>query len=83
MSIEKGVYAASLSVFDQDLSLDVDFTIKHSEKLIKSGLHGVIFFGSTGCSQLISLDEKKRLIDKINDNKFKDHFIIGSGTNKK
>ena len=54
-----------MSIFNQDLSLDIDFTIKHSEKLIKSGLHGAIFFGSTGCSQLISLNEKKNLIDKI------------------
>ena len=54
MSIKKGVYAASMSIFNQDLSLDVDSTIKHSEKLIKEGLHGTIFFGSTGCAQLIS-----------------------------
>ncbi len=81
MAIKKGIYAASMSIFNQDLSLDVDFTIKHSEKLIQSGLHGAIFFGSTGCAQLISLDEKKKLIDKLNNNKLKDHFIIGSGTN--
>ena len=76
MSIKKGIYAASMSIFNQDLSLDVDFTIKHSEKLIQSGLHSAIFFGSTGCAQLISLDEKKKLIDKLNNNKFKDHFLI-------
>jgi len=81
MAIKKGIYAASMSIFNQDLSLDVDFTIRHSEKLIQSGLHGAIFFGSTGCAQLISLDEKKKLIDKLNNNKFKDHFLIGSGTN--
>ena len=81
MAIKKGIYAASMSIFNQDLSLDVDFTIKHSEKLIQSGLHGAIFFGSTGCAQLISLDEKKKLIDKLYNNKLKDHFIIGSGTN--
>ena len=81
MSIKKGIYAASMSIFDQDLSLDVDFTIKHTEKLIEAGLHGAIFFGSTGCAQLISLDEKKKLIEKLNNNKFKDQFIIGTGTN--
>ena len=59
MTIKKGIYAASMSIFNQDLSLDVDSTIKHSEKLIKEGLHGVVFFGSTGCGQLISSKEKK------------------------
>ena len=81
MAIKKGIYAASMSIFNQDLSLDIDSTIKHSERLIKEGLHGTIFFGSTGCAQLISSKEKKKLIDKLNKNKSKDHFIIGTGDN--
>ena len=81
MSIQKGIYAASMSIFNQDLSLDIDSTIKHSERLIGEGLHGSIFFGSTGCAQLISSDEKKELITKLYNNKFKEHFLIGTGTN--
>ena len=81
MSIKKGIYAASMSIFNQDLSLDIDSTIKHSEKLIGEGLHGSIFFGSTGCAQLISSDEKKKLITKLYNSKFKEHFLIGTGTN--
>ena len=81
MTIKKGIYAASMSIFNQDLSLDIDSTIKHSEKLIKEGLHGTVLFGSTGCAQLISSKEKKKLIDKLKENKLKDHFIIGTGTN--
>jgi len=81
MTIRKGIYAASMSVFNEDLSLDINSTIKHSEKLIEEGLHGAIFFGSTGCAQLISSNEKKRLIDKLNNSKFKDHFMIGTGSN--
>ena len=81
MTIRKGVYAASMSIFNEDLSLDIDSTIKHSEKLIEEGLHGAIFFGSTGCAQLISSNEKKRLIDRLNNSKFKDHFMIGTGSN--
>jgi len=81
MDIKKGIFAASMSIFHQDLSLDVESTIKHSEKLIRQGLHGVIFFGSTGCAQLISSKEKKKLIDKLNNNELKDHFMIGTGAN--
>jgi len=81
MAIKKGIYAASMSIFNQDLSLDVETTIKHSERLIKEGLHGAVFFGSTGCSQLISSKEKKKLIEKLDKNKFKEHFIIGTGAN--
>jgi 4-hydroxy-tetrahydrodipicolinate synthase len=81
MAIKKGIYAASMSIFNQDLSLDIESTIKHSEKLLNEGLHGVVLFGSTGCAQLISSGEKKKLIDKLNNNKLKDRFIIGTGTN--
>ena len=81
MSIQKGIYAASMSIFNQDLSLDIESTIRHSERRIKEGLHGAIFFGSTGCAQLISSKEKKKLIDKLNKNKLKNRFIIGTGAN--
>ena len=81
MSIKKGIYAASMSIFNQDLSLDIDSTINHSEKLIEEGLHGSVFFGSTGCAQLISSNEKKELITRLCNNKFKEHFVIGTGIN--
>ena len=79
--MKKGIYSASMSVFNDDLSLDVDSTIKHAEKVISEGCHGVVFFGSTGMAQLISSDEKKVLIDKISTNKLKDFFIMGTGAN--
>jgi len=81
MSIKKGIYSASMSILDEDLSLDVDSTIKHAEKLIVEGCHGVVLFGSTGMAQLISSNEKKKLINKLSKSKFKDNFMIGAGTN--
>ena len=65
MAIKKGIYAASMSIFNQDLSLDIESTIRHSERLLKEGLHGAVLFGSTGCAQLISSKEKKNLIAAI------------------
>ena len=79
--IKKGVYAAALSILNEDLSLNVEATIAHANYLISSGLHGVIFFGSTGQSQLISLSEKKNLISKIGSHKLKKQFFIGTGSN--
>ena len=58
--IKKGVYAATLSVLKDDLSLDIEATISHAEWIIKEGCHGVFFFGSTGAGQYISSSEKKR-----------------------
>ena len=61
MSIKKGVYSASISILNDDLTLDVDFTIKHAEKVIEDGCHGTVIGGSTGMSQLISFNEKKKI----------------------
>jgi len=81
MSIKKGIYAASMTLINRDLSVNIDSTIEHSEKLIQQGCHGTVIGGSTGMSQLISPDEKRRLIDKISTSKFKDNFIFGTGAN--
>jgi len=77
----KGIIAAALSVINEDFSLDIDSTIRHSEQLVLEGCHSTVIFGSTGQAQLISSGEKKKLIEKLDHNKFKDHFIIGTGNN--
>jgi len=79
--IKKGVYAATLSVLNENHTLNVDATIKHAENIIKNGLHGVFFFGSTGQSQLISMAEKKELVSKLPLSKFKKNFFLGTGCN--
>ena len=81
MAIKEGIYAASISILNEDLSLDIDATITHAEKLIIDGCNGIAIFGSTGQSQLISAPEKKKLIEKLSDNKLKEHFLIGTGEN--
>jgi len=81
MAIEPGIYAAVMSVFNEDLSLDVDFTIRHAERVIKDGCHGVVFFGSTGAGQLIAKSEKEKLIEKISSRKLKNNFLIGTSDN--
>ena len=77
----KGIYAASLSLLDNNLALNVEKTIEHSENLIESGCHGVAIFGSTGQSQLISISEKIQLINQLSKSKYKNNYIIGTGLN--
>ena len=81
MSIKKGIYAASMTVINKDLSVNIDATIKHSERLIQQGCHSTVIGGSTGMMQYISSKEKMKLIDKMSISKFKDNFVFGSGTN--
>ena len=81
MSKINGIYAASMSIFNDDLSLNVAKTIQHSEQLIDEGCHGVAIFGSTGQAQLISISEKIELLNKLSSSKYKEKFIIGTGLN--
>ena len=76
-----GIYAATLSVLDKNLALNIEKTIKYAENLIEIGCHGVVFFGSTGQSQLISLSEKIQLINLLPKSNYRDKFIIGTGLN--
>ena len=81
MTMIKGIYAATLSVLDSDLGLDIEKTITHAEAIIDKGCHGVVFFGSTGQSQLISLSEKINLINNLSSSSHKENYIIGTGLN--
>ena len=81
MSEIKGIYAASLSILDNNLALNVDKTIQHAENLIDMGCHGVAVFGSTGQSQLISVSEKIQLINSLSKSNHKDKYLIGTGLN--
>ena len=81
MSKIKGIYAAGLSILNTDLSLNIEKTILHSEKIIDQGCHGVAIFGSTGQAQLISVAEKIGLLNKLSNSKYKKNYIIGTGLN--
>ena len=76
-----GIFAASMSVLNSDLSLNVEKTINHAEKLIDQGCHGTAIFGSTGQSQLIPISEKIDLLNQLSKSKYKKNHLIGTGLN--
>jgi len=77
----KGIYAASMSLFNKDLSLNIEKTVRHAEKIIDQGCHGVAIFGSTGQAQLIPISEKIGLLNKLSLSHCKDKYLIGTGLN--
>ena len=81
MSKINGIYAASMSVINEDLTLDVAKTIQHAETIIDQGCHGAAIFGSTGQAQLISISEKINLFNQLSISKYKERYIIGTGLN--
>ena len=76
-----GIIAATMSVLNSDLSLNIEKTIDHAENLIEQGCHGTVIFGSTGQAQLIPISEKIELLNKLSITKFKDKHLIGTGLN--
>ena len=81
MSKIKGIYAASMSVFNSNLSLNIEKTVNHAEKIIDMGCHGVAIFGSTGQAQLISISEKIALLNELSKSKYREKYLIGTGLN--
>ena len=81
MSKINGIFAASMSVLNQDLTLNVIKTVEHAEKLIDQGCHGAAIFGSTGQAQLIPISEKISLFNQLASSKYNEKFIIGTGLN--
>ncbi|MDC0875929.1 dihydrodipicolinate synthase family protein [Candidatus Pelagibacter sp.] len=81
MSKIKGIYAATMSILNDDLSLNIKRTIEHAEMVIDNGCHGVAIFGSTGQAQLIPVSEKIDLLSNLAISKYKKKYIIGTGLN--
>ena len=81
MSKIKGIYAATMSVLNDDLSLNIKKTIQHAELVIENGCHGAAIFGSTGQAQLIPVSEKINLLNHLTLSKHKEKYIIGTGLN--
>ena len=81
MSKIKGIYAASMSVLNDNLSLNIEKTVEHAEMIIDQGCHGVALLGSTGQAQLIPISDKINLFNRLSKSKYKEKYILGTGLN--
>jgi 4-hydroxy-tetrahydrodipicolinate synthase len=76
----KGVMAAGLTAFNDDLSIDVQGTIAHTEWLLANGCDGVLIFGTTGEANSLSLAERMAFLDALGASGLpKDRLMIGTG----
>ena len=81
MSKINGIYAATMSILKDDLTLDIKKTVEHVEMVVDNGCHGAAIFGSTGQAQLIPISEKIDLLNNLAISKHKEKYIIGTGLN--
>ena len=81
INLQAGIYPASLSVLNDDLSLNDEQTILHAEKLISQGCTGTVLAGTTGMSAYLSIRDKMNLIERASKSSKNQSMIIGPGTN--
>jgi 1-pyrroline-4-hydroxy-2-carboxylate deaminase len=60
-----GVFPALTTQFREDESIDIDATAAHLEKMIASGIHGVILLGSVGENTALSYEEKLMVLREL------------------
>lgn len=65
MTSLSGVWAASLSPLNSDLSPDPDRLGAHIDRLVAEGCDGIVLFGTTGEATSFSVPERIELLDRI------------------
>ena len=60
-----GVFPALTTQFREDESIDLEATAAHLEKMIESGIHGVILLGSVGENTALSHEEKLLVLSEM------------------
>lgn len=76
----KGVWAASVTPFNADLSIDTGALTAHVDWLLENGCNGVALMGTTGEGTSIGVNERLALIQEIESNWDPDRILIGVGT---
>ena len=79
-NLKAGIYPASMSILNNNLSLNAEQTVLHAEKLISIGCEGAILAGTTGMSAYLSIQDKMSLIEQASKSSQKEKIIIGPGT---
>jgi 1-pyrroline-4-hydroxy-2-carboxylate deaminase len=60
-----GVFPAITTQLEKDQSLDLEGTGRHADRLIRSGVSGLIFLGSLGENQALLPEEKRTVIQAM------------------
>lgn len=61
----KGVLAVTTTPFKDNYDLDEEGLKKHTQFLVKEGVHGIISMGSTGESHALTFDERKKIMQIV------------------
>lgn len=63
--LPSGVFAAGLTPFQSDLSVDLEALAEHTRRLLEQGCDGVLLFGTTGEGLSLSVEERVSGLDAV------------------
>src|SRR5262249_50092661 len=63
--LRRGVYPALITFYDERERVDSEASAAHRGRLIDAGVDGVVVGGSTGEFHLLSLDERRALLEAV------------------
>lgn len=79
--LPRGVFAAALTPVDENLNIDHQAFVKHCNRLLGSGCHGLGIFGTTGEANSFSLEERITALDTLVENGVPaDRLLPGTGS---
>lgn len=61
----RGVYPAVTTLFRDDHAIDFPATLRHIDRLLQSGVHGLIMLGTVGENCSIEAAEKRELLQRV------------------
>ena len=80
MSVPNGVYAACLTPFTDDLSIDVPRLFDHATWLLDHGCNGILLFGTTGEGLSLTAGERLETLRQLLDRGLPaDRLLVGTG----
>lgn len=80
VTLAGGIYTATLTPFNQDLSVNHDLLAKHCQWLLANGSTGIAIMGTTGEANSLSTTERKTLIEEVINRGIPAHkLMVGTG----
>jgi 4-hydroxy-tetrahydrodipicolinate synthase len=64
-TLPRGVFAALLTLYDEDERVDVPAVAELALRLVDAGVHGLVVCGSTGEFHLLEPDERRALLEAV------------------
>lgn len=79
--LPKGLFTASLTPMNEDLSVNYEGLVNHINWLLDNGSNGICLLGTTGEANSFSVDERLKVIDQVVDSGIDSNvLLIGTGT---